>query len=315
MRQYLLQRLGLGIFVAFLVMLLVFLMINAMPGDAIETRLAGTGMTREQIDAYKEEVGLNRPLYRQFFSWMGGLAQGDLGESLFTGRPVREELSVRLLPTIELGLLSLTLAMLIAIPLGTISAVFPNSVLDYVARVFAILGLAVPNFFLAVLAILALSKWFNYFPPIGFTSPFKDPIENFQQIWLPVVVLGVSQSAGVARMTRSSLLEVLRSDYIRTARAKGLRHRIVILRHGLRNALIPVVTIMGLQAGGILGGVVIAETLFNIPGMGQLVVTSVLARDFIPLQSVVLLFALVLVGINLLVDMIYPVLDPRISYS
>lgn len=296
-------------------MVLVFLMVNAMPGDVVDSRLAGSGLTRQEIDEYRDEIGLNEPLYTQFFVWFGGFLKGDLGESHYTGRPVKDDLSVRLLPTIELGILALTVAMLIAVPLGTISAVWPNSPTDYLARTASILGLAIPEFFVAVLSILVLSKYIGYFPPIGFTAPWEDPAENLQQLWLPVLILGATRSAAVARMTRSSLLEVLHSDYIRTARSKGLRERAVVLRHGLRNALIPVITIVGLQAGGILGGVVIAETLFNIPGMGQLVVNSVLTKDFVPLQTVVLIFALVLLAVNLIVDLLYPLLDPRIAYT
>lgn len=315
MRQYVIRRLVLSGLVVFFVVLLVFLLVNAMPGDVIDSRLAGTGMTQEQIDAYKDETGLNDPLPVQFFRWLGDLARGDLGGSAFTGRSVASDLRERLLPTIELGVLALLLGFAIAVPLGTISAVKPNSLTDYSARMVAILGLAIPEFVLALLAILLLSKWAGYFPPLGFTSPFEDPVKNLQQIWLPVLLLGVRQSAGIARMTRSSLLEVLRSDYVRTARSKGLLERAVVLRHALRNAFVPILTVVALQASAVIGGVVIIEILFSIPGMGQMMVNAVLARDFVPLQSLVLIFSLVLILINLIVDLTYPLIDPRIQYG
>lgn len=315
MQQYILQRLTFSVLVVLLVLLLVFLLVNAMPGDVIESRLAGTGLTNEQIAAYKDEVGLNEPLYKQFFVWLWDVGHGDFGESLYTGEPVGSALKDRLPATLEVGALALLFGMVLAIPLGVVSAVWQGSPSDYTARFLAIVGLAIPEFVLALVAILVASKWFGYFPPLGFSLPWDDPMRNLEKIWLPVLVLGVRQSSAVARMIRSSLIEVLRSDYIRTARAKGLAERLVVLRHAFRNALIPVVTIIGLQASAVIGGVVIIEILFGIPGMGQYIVDAVLRRDFVPLQGAVLVFALVLVLINLLVDLSYTWLDPRITYA
>jgi peptide/nickel transport system permease protein len=315
MQRYILQRLILSIPVIFLVVLLVFLLVHALPGDVVESRVAGSGLTREQIEAYRRDLGLDRPLHEQFLEWLGGLGRGDLGTSLFTGRSVRDDLAERAPATIELGILALILAMLIAVPLGVISAIRPNSSADYVARVTAILGLAIPDFFLGVLAILVLSRWLGFFPRIGYVSLFDDPVENLRRMWLPVLIVGVRQSAAIARMVRSSLLEILRSDYIRTAWAKGLRERTVVVRHAVKNALIPVITILGLQVSAIIGGVVIIETLFTIPGMGEMMVLAAFRRDLVPLQAIVLIFALIVVVVNLIVDISYSWLDPRIRYQ
>jgi peptide/nickel transport system permease protein len=314
MYQYVVRRLGFSLVVVFLVLLLTFLLVNAMPGDVIESRLSGSGLTQEQIADYKRQAGLDRPLYVQFVSWLGDLARGDMGKSFFTGQSVAADLKDRLPATLQLGLFALIVGMIIAIPLGTVSAVWPGTPIDYASRLLAIVGLAIPNFFLALVAILVASRWFGYFPPLGFSMIWEDPMRNLEKLWMPVLVLSVQQSAGVARMIRSSLLEVLRSDYIRTARSKGLAERTTIFRHAFRNAMIPVITIMGLQASAVIGGAVIIEILFGIPGMGDMIVNSVVRRDFVPLQGAVLVFALVLVMVNLLVDLSYTWLDPRISY-
>jgi peptide/nickel transport system permease protein len=315
MYEYALRRVLLNIPVVFLVLVLTFLMVQGMPGDAIESRLAGTGLTPDQIEQFREEAGLNRPLHVQFFSWLGDLLTGDLGESLYTGVPVSDELGDRLLPSIEIGLLALLVAVVVAVPLGTISAVKMNTPMDYGARMFAIIGLAIPEFFLAVTVILVASKAFGYFPPIGFTPPHQDPWLNLQQIWLPVMVVGLARAAALSRIMRSSLLEVMRADYIRTARSKGLPERTVIIRHAMRSSLIPFITILGLQLATIVGGLVVVETVFNVPGMGQFIVRSVLTRDFIPLQVTVLFIALSIVTVNLLIDLSYGWLDPRIRYG
>jgi peptide/nickel transport system permease protein len=312
-RQYIISRISLSIPVLLLVLIGTFLLVNAIPGDVIENRFAGSSVSKEQVEEFKKEAGLDRPMYEQFGRWLANVFQGDLGTSLFTGRSVTDELSDRALPTIEIGVLALVLGIVIAIPLGTLSALLPNSPVDYLARFLTIIGLAIPDFVLAVVVILIASKYWGYFPPIGFTTPLKDLSTNVEQIWMPVLVIGVRQSAGVARLTRSTLLEVLRSDYIRTARAKGLGQQVVVIRHALRNSLIPVITIIGLQASGVIGGVVIIESLFNIPGMGSYLVQSVQLQDLLPMQSLVLIFASTLILVNLLVDISYSWLDPRIT--
>jgi peptide/nickel transport system permease protein len=248
MRQYVIRRLVLSGLVVFFVVLLVFLLVSAMPGDVIDSRLAGTGMSQDQIDAYKEEIGLNDPLPVQFLRWTGDLARGDLGESAYTGRSVSSDLRERLLPTIELGVLALLLGFLIAVPLGTISAVKPNSPVDYSARFVARLGLAIPEFVLALVAILILSKWAGYFPPLGFTSPsmtLSEPTESgCRYCCLEETVSRYRPYDAIL------LLEVLRADYIRTARSKGLLERAVVFRHALKNASIPILAIVAASKRG-----------------------------------------------------------------
>jgi peptide/nickel transport system permease protein len=314
MRQYIIQRLLLLVPVVLIVVIGVFLLVNALPGDVIDSRLSGSGLTRAQIQQAKVEAGLTKPPVERFGSWLGNVLRGNLGKSLYTGQSVASEIRERAPATLEVGFLALLVGMVIAIPLGTLSAIRPHTPLDYAARLTSILGLAIPDFFLAVVAILALSRWFGYFPPVGYTAFADDPQKNLNQIWLPVLVLGFSQSAGMARIMRSTMLDILRTDYIRTSWAKGLRERTIVRRHAVRNALIPVITILGLQVGGVIGGVIILETLFNIPGMGSMLVNAVFRRDLIPLQSLVLLFALVVMLVNLGVDLSYAWLDPRIRY-
>ncbi len=314
MREYILRRLLWAIPTVLLMTFILFLLVNALPGDVVTDQLAGSGLAQEDINAYKDELGLNRPVIVRYFSWLGNVAIGDFGESVLTKRKVIEELEQRAPATIHLGIAGLALAMLIAVPLGVISAIRPNTVVDYVARLLAIVGLSTPNFVVGVVLILVLSKYFGYFQN-GYTAIWSDPIESIQRMWMPVLVIGIAQSAAVARMIRSTLLEVLHSDYIRTAWSKGLKERAVVSRHAIKNSLIPVVTIIGLQARAVIGGVVIIEVLFTIPGMGQLLVFSVTTRDLVPLQSVVLIFAVVTILVNLLVDISYSWLDPRIRQT
>ncbi len=315
MQQYILKRLLFSVPVVFFMLVLLFLLVNAMPGDVVDNLLAGSGLTADEIALYKHDVGLDRPVHERFLRWLGGLFQGDLGKSIFTGRSVKDELIQRAPATIELGLLALALSMVIAIPLGIISAIRPNTPVDYVSRFVAIFGLSVPEFIIGVMAILLVSKYLGFFPTVGYVAPWDDPVENLNRLWMPVLILGFRQSAAVARMLRSSLLEVLHSDYIRTAWSKGLKERVIVIRHAVRNAMIPVVTIIGLQARAVIGGVVILEVLFSIPGMGSLLVESVFRRDLVPVQTVVLIFALVVVAVNLLVDISYSWLDPRIRQT
>ncbi len=298
-----------------LMSLILFLLVNALPGDLVERQLAGSGLSYEQIAEVRHEFGLDRPILVQYVSWLGNLAQGELGESLITGRSLKESIAQRAPASIQLGVTGLILAMLIAFPLGVISAIRPNTALDYLARFWAIVGLAVPNFVVAVLFILVFSKYFGYFPGPGYIRPWDDPIQSMEKMWMPVVTIGTAQSASIARMIRSTLLDVLHSDYIRTAWSKGLRERAVVTRHAMKNALIPVVTIIGLQASSIIGGIVIIETIFTIPGMGQLLVSSVANRDLVPMQTVVLIFATSVVLLNLLVDISYSWFDPRIRQT
>lgn len=315
MQQYILRRLLSSLLVIFIVSILVFFFVNVLPGgDVVERRLGGTTLTRDEIQAIRDEAGLSRPLVTQYADWVSGIFQGDFGTSNFNQVDVWDELENRVPATLELGGLAVVLIVLIGVPSGIISAITRNSITDYVARLWASVGLAIPDFFLGLVALLALSQWLSWTPPIGYAEPWDDLGKNLEQMWLPALILGFRGASASARMTRSAMLEVLGADYIRTARAKGLTERIVVIRHAARNAMIPVITIIGLQAGFIIAGAIVIEFLFNIPGMGLWLTTSVSNRDFVVLQAVVLVFALSITFANLLVDLSYTWLDPRIRY-
>src|SRR3990172_11011115 len=272
MTDYIIRRLLLMIPTLFLVSVIIFTILRIIPGDVaslIATR-GGEGIaTQEEIQNIREKLGLGDPLYVQYAKFMGGLLKMDVGNSLWSGRPVIEELLTRLPLTIELALLSIIVSVSIAIPIGVLSAIRQDTWVDYLFTVISITGLAVPNFWLGVLIILFLSVWFHWIPPLGYSDFFVDPWKNVQQMIWPAIALGYRLSAIVGRMTRSTMLEVLREDYIRTAWAKGLRERVVIFRNALKNALLPVISIAGLQLGALLGGTVIAETIFTLPGVGR----------------------------------------------
>jgi peptide/nickel transport system permease protein len=260
-------------------------------------------------------LGLDRPFLQQYGTWLGGICHGDLGQSLTSRKPVSQELLQRVTLTSHLAVMSLGIALLIALPIGILSAVRQDTVADYVGRMFAILGLSLPDFWLATVTITFLALWFHWIPPLGFAPIWTHPARNLSQLLIPATIIGVRLAAVSMRMTRSSLLEVLRQDYIRTAWAKGLRERVVILRHALKNAFIPVVTIIGQQFSVLLGGTVIVEFVFLQPGVGSLMLDAVLLRDYPMIQGAVMFFAVVIVVMNLLVDVSYAWLDPRIRYT
>ncbi|HLC29801.1 MAG TPA: nickel ABC transporter permease [Dehalococcoidia bacterium] len=317
MTDYIIRRLLLMIPTLFLVSVIIFTILRIIPGDVaslIATR-GGEGIaTQEEIQNIREKLGLGDPLYVQYAKFMGGLLKMDVGNSLWSGRPVIEELLTRLPLTIELALLSIIVSVSIAIPIGVLSAIRQDTWVDYLFRVISITGLAVPNFWLGVLIILFLSVWFHWIPPLGYSDFFVDPWKNVQQMIWPAIALGYRLSAIVSRMTRSTMLEVLREDYIRTAWAKGLRERVVIFRHALKNALLPVITIAGLQLGALLGGTVIAETIFTLPGVGRFLIDSINHRDYPVVQTIVMWLAVVFSTLNLAVDVAYGWLNPRIRY-
>jgi peptide/nickel transport system permease protein len=246
---------------------------------------------------------------------MGHVLRGDFGKSLITKRDVWDEMRVRIPLTVELTLLSTGFALLLAIPMGVISAVKQDSFTDYAFRFIAIGWLSIPSFWIGTMLIVFPARWWGYTPPIGYVDLWESPLKNIEQLYLPAFSLGLALSASLARVTRSSMLEVLRQDYIRTARSKGLRDRIVVVRHALRNALIPVTTLFALQVGVLFGGTVVLESIFQLPGLGGLTLSAVLAKDYSQVQGLVLLFAIVLVSLNLLVDVSYAWIDPRIRFS
>jgi peptide/nickel transport system permease protein len=297
---------------------LIFLLMRLLPGDVALYMLGSSESSEVNVAALqqiREELGLDKPLIAQYGSWLWGAARLDFGNSYWTRQPVIEELKRRYPMTANLAVLSLALGTLIAIPIGVLSAVRQDTLVDYAARVFVIAGLSIPNFWLSILLILGLVHYFSWLPPLDYAPFWVDPWLNLKQLIFPALITGYRLSAVGARMTRSSLLEVLRDDFVRTARAKGLREQIVIFRHALRNALLPVITIIGVEVLVLFGGLVVVETVFTIPGIGRFLVDAILHRDYPSIQALVFVFAVFVVGVNLLVDITYAILDPRIRYT
>jgi peptide/nickel transport system permease protein len=314
MGAYILQRLVSTIPVLFLVSVGVFSLIHLTPGDPV-TIMLGEERDQRIIDATRHELGLDQPIPIQYAAWLGRVLQGDLGKSIRSKQPVSELIAQRVLATTQLAVLSIILALLIAIPAGVLSAVKRGSALDVATTTVSLMGVAVPSFFLGILLIFLFSLKLRWLPPTGYVNPFVDPIASLKLMIMPALTLGAGAAAVITRIARSSLLEVLDQEYVRTARAKGLRETIVVRRHALRNALIPVVTVTGLSAGHLLGGAVIVEQVFALPGLGRLAVDNIFNRDFPVVQGVVLLLAVIFLAINFIVDLLYAALDPRIKYG
>ncbi|MBX3065022.1 MAG: ABC transporter permease [Anaerolineae bacterium] len=315
---YLLRRLIILVPTLIGVSLLIFLAIRSIPGDQITATLGTEAgmLTPAQRDSLRRYYGLDRPVVEQYFYWIGEAARGNLGYSIRNGKPVLELILERFPLTLELALLAIIIALVVGIPLGLLSAVRHNSILDLFGRLFALLGLAMPSFLVGTLIIYILSVYFKLMPNAGdYVSPAEDLRRNLGQLIFPAITLGFAFSASVMRATRSSMLEVLRDDYIRTARSKGLPEPRVITRHALRNALIPVITLIGIEMGYLLGGTFIVETLFALPGLGRLLVNAISQREYALVQGAVLFIALNFGIVNLLVDLLYVVIDPRISYD
>lgn len=317
MLRFLAQRLLAVIPTLLGISILVFVAIRLVPGDSL-TAMLGTeaGMlTETQREALREYLGINEPPVKQYFTWLSNVVQGDLGYSVRHGKPVLELILSRFPVTLELAIFAVMIALLVGVSIGVFSSIYHNTVIDLIGRFFALIGLAAPNFLVATLLIYALSVYFGILPNAGnYTDLTENPTKNFEQIIFPALTLGFSFSASVMRTTRSAMLEVLGEDYIRTARSKGLRERIIITRHALRNALIPVVTLTGVEMGYLLGGAVIIEEIFALPGVGRLMFTAIDQRDYALIQGTALFIAMNFVVINLLVDLIYAAIDPRISY-
>jgi peptide/nickel transport system permease protein len=315
MRRYIVGRLLLMIPTLVGVAILTFVIMRAVPGDIVALRYAGSNVPQEIIDQERHLLGLDKPMWAQFVDWMVSLSRFDLGQSLWTGHSVVDEVQVRMPLSIELAVLATLFAVALAIPLGVMAAVKQDTWLDYVIRVFSIGGLAMPSFWIGIMMVLVTLTLWGWAPPLVFTSLFEDPGANLAQLVLPAVAVGYRYSAVSMRMTRSTVLEVLREDYVRTARAKGLRESLVVARHALRNALLPVVTVVSLEFAFLIGGLVVTEQVFNLNGIGKLLVDAVAHRDYPLIQALVVLLAAVFVIVNFVVDMVYVVLDPRIRYS
>jgi len=315
MRTYVARRVLQGLLVLWLVSLAIFSLVRILPGDAVIMQLdQAAAPSPETLARARQELGLERPFLAQYRTWITGALHGDLGRSLITRRSVTSELGKRISLTSHLAVMSIVVALLIALPIGVLSAVKQDTASDYLARFFAVLGLSLPDFWLATVVITFLAIWVQWIPPVGFAPLWEDPARCLGQLLIPALIIGARLAAVSMRMTRSSLLEVLRQDYIRTARAKGARERAVIVRHAMKNAFIPVVTVIGQQFSVLLGGTVIVEFIFLQPGVGSLMLDAVLLRDYTLIQGAVLFFAAVIVVTNLLVDLSYAWLDPRIRY-
>ena len=316
MLRYIAHRLLLMIPTLLGVAILVFLMLRVMGGDPVEVMLRGEGanVSQEVIEAERVRLGLDQPIYVQFGKWLGGMLTGDFGISLWTGKPVWQVFASRLQLSIQVAIMATILAVLIAIPLGTLSALYKDSWIDHLIRVVSIAGLAVPSFWLGMIIILLLLTYFHWHPPITFTPFFENPWQNLSQLIWPALAVGYRYSAVATRMMRSTLLEVLQEDYIRTARAKGVFERLVVIRHGMRNAMLPVVTVIGLEFAFLIGGLVVTEQVFNLNGIGKLFVQAVARSDFTMVQALVLLVAAFFILINFVIDLLYAWLDPRIRY-
>ena len=316
MLQYIVRRLLQIVPVLLIITFMVFALMLAIPGDPARALIGpGESLDEEQLEIIRKEHNLDKPVLVQYGIWLGKVLTGDLGRSTQYQRPVAQELRTRAWVTLQFGIAAWVLAVSIAVPAGILSAVYRGRAVDYIATVLSIGGVAIPNFWLGIMSILLFGVTLGWLPTQGYVSVFDDPVEGVRHMILPVFALGITSSALIMRQTRSAMLEVLAQDYVRTARAKGMPESVVIGVHALRNALLPVVTVFGLQVGRIFAGAVVIETLFGIPGMGNFMVQAIFARDFMVVQGSVLIMALAVLSANLITDLLYAWLDPRIRYN
>jgi peptide/nickel transport system permease protein len=299
------------------VAVLVFVLLRVLPGDVVEMRFASGQnqfVDQKMLDAERAKLGLDRPIWQQFVAYMAGLLRFDFGRSMWTGSPITEEIKLRFALSLQLALMATLVATVLAIPLGIVAALRQDSWVDYLVRIFSIAGLAMPSFWLGILLILGLLVVFRWLPPMVYTPFWVDPWQNLAQLVWPAVAVGYRYSAVATRMTRSAMLEVLREDYIRTARAKGLWQRLILSRHALKNAMLPVLTVIALEFAFLLGGLVVTEQVFNLNGLGLLFVQAIAHRDYTLTQALVLLVAGTFITVNFLVDLAFAWIDPRIRY-
>ena len=319
MQAYIAKRCLLFIPTLLMATLLAFLLLRVIPGDPALVKLAGdtgdSSFTQAELHDLQAKLGTDKPLYVQYGKWVWGMLRLDFGQSMFFEEPVAQDLAAKFPITLELTVLSLLIAAIIAVPLGLLSAIKQDTPADYIARIISITGVALPNFWVGILIVYFLVLFFAWMPPLGYADLWDDPVTNLQQFIFPALALGFFEMAFTARVTRSSMLEVYREDYTRTARGKGLAERVVILRHALKNALLPVVTVSGYQFGRLLAGTVVIENIFMVPGMGKLLVDSVFHRDYTEVQAIVMVITVSVLILNLLLDVVYGWLNPRIRYS
>ncbi|MDE0026835.1 MAG: ABC transporter permease [Spirochaetaceae bacterium] len=317
MRAHIIRRLLLIIPTLFILSILVFLSVRFIPGDVIDvmqSQLAGHG--RVDREALERMLGLDQPVYVQYGRWLGDiLLHGTLGRSLMGDWAVEEKILGRLPVTIELGVMAIVIGLLIALPVGIYSAIRQDTAVDYAGRSIAVLGLATPNFWLALMVMIYPATWWGWSPPMRLITFSEDPLGNLGMFLIPSLILGTASAAATMRMTRTMMLEVLRQDYIRTAWSKGLKERVVVVRHAVKNVLIPVATLIGLQLPILVGGAVIIENIFNLPGLGRLMLGALNDRDYPVVAGINLVFATAVMGINLMIDLVYAFLDPRVRYQ
>lgn len=315
MRNYIIRRLFIVLISLIGVSMIIFLSVRLIPGDVVQVMLAQQGMGQAQIEQLRITFGLDRPLYIQYFNWFLGVLRGDFGHSLRTSRPILADILLRAPVTFELSILSAVFGIIISIPAGILAAIKKDSFLSLFVQTGSLLGLSIPSFWLGAMIILVSSRYLKFYGGGTFISFFDDPIGNLRMFALPSIAVGLTLSAALTRYTRSMMLEVLGEDYVRTARSKGLRESRVVLKHALSNALIPIITVIGLQLGYLIGGVVIIETVFALPGMGRLVVDAIYQRDYPMIQAVVLIITSMVMLASLIVDILYGLVDPRIRYK
>lgn len=311
MGKYILKRIGQSIIVLILVTVLVFFVMHLMPGNPVQIYLGETA-TPEQIEYYTKEFGLDKPVYVQYFKWIEGLFHGEMGYSIAFSKDVTELLPERIMTTLSVTVPAFIIAIVFGVTLGVLAATHRGRFLDSLISVFANIGIATPVFWVGILLVYILALKLKILPVQGYTPLSEDFVDGIRKLIMPVIVLSLGHMASIARQTRSAMLEVISSDYIRTARAKGLKARAVTLRHGLRNALVPIVTLLGMSVGGLIGGTVLIEQLFVIPGVGSMMMTAILNKDFMVVQNVVFIIAVFVMVCNLLVDILYGYIDPRI---
>ena len=317
MLVYIVKRLLLMIPTLLGVAVLIFLLLRVVPGDVVEARYMGQGSqftSQDLMNIERKKLGLDQPMWKQFTSWMGGVLRLDFGLSMWTGSPITEEIKLRFALSLQVAVMATVVATLLAIPLGILAAVKQDTWVDYAVRVFSIAGLAMPSFWLGILMILAMLIFFKWLPPMVFTPFWVNPWENLAQLIWPALAVGYRYSAVATRMMRSAMLEVLREDYIRTARAKGLWLKLILSRHAMKNAMLPVITVIGLEFAFLLGGLVVTEQVFNLNGLGRLFVEAIAHRDYTLTQALVLIVATVFIFVNFATDIAYALIDPRIRY-
>ncbi|HEX6318536.1 MAG TPA: ABC transporter permease [Burkholderiales bacterium] len=317
MLQYIIKRLLLMIPTLFGVAVLIFLLLRVVPGDVVEARYMSQGSqftSQDLMNQERKKLGLDQPLWKQFTSWMGGVLRLDFGVSMWTGAPITEEIKLRFALSLQLAVMATVVATLLAIPLGILAAVKQDTWIDYAVRVFSIAGLAMPSFWLGILMILVMLIVFKWLPPMVYTPFWVNPWDNLAQLIWPALAVGYRYSAVATRMMRSAMLEVLREDYIRTARAKGLWLKLILSRHAMKNAMLPVLTVIGLEFAFLMGGLVVTEQVFNLNGLGLLFVEAISHRDYTLTQALVLIVAAVFIFVNFATDIAYAWLDPRIRY-